>query len=185
MMSDELWAGVLGIVGTILGTILGWLLNSLSQKGKLKIYINSCNEEFTKYDSTGCCVYCASSEAEYYTFEVTADLYNSSRDTKIMRDVSLLFLDGKKSLFEVIPIDDSTKRYSQGGMTLYDEVSVFNIPSKSVSSIKLHVAMNDSDSNWNALKDVTTIVLTYYDERNRRRTCRAQMRNKLNVRTKE
>lgn len=183
IISDELLAGVLGIIGTILGTILGWLLNSLSQKGKLIVYVNNCSEEFSKLE-IGCCVTCDSSEAEYYSCDLTADLYNSSRDTKIMRDIKLLFLDGKKLLFEAIPKDEYTRRKSQGGIPLIDEVSVLNIKSKSVEDIKLHYGMNDSDDNWNSLKDVSVILLSYYDEKNKRRKCNVLMRDKIVIRTK-
>ena len=39
-------AAIIGVIGTILGTILGWFLNSISNKGKLKLYITSWEDEF-------------------------------------------------------------------------------------------------------------------------------------------
>lgn len=38
-MTETILCAIIGIIGTILGTIIGWLLNGLSQRGKLKMVL--------------------------------------------------------------------------------------------------------------------------------------------------
>ena len=52
-MSDDFLMALLGIIGTLLGTILGWILNNISQSGKLKIYLLEWKDRFQKQDSLG------------------------------------------------------------------------------------------------------------------------------------
>ena len=47
-MTEGLWAAVIGVAGTLLGTALGWFLNVFANKGKLKFYVTSWENEFEK-----------------------------------------------------------------------------------------------------------------------------------------
>ena len=100
-MSTELQIAVLGIVGTLAGTVLGWVLNSLSQKGKLKVFVKKWEEVYQKPDKLGSFEKCNSNEAEYYNYNLSLDIYNSSRETRIMRNIQVVFMDRKSSLFRV------------------------------------------------------------------------------------
>lgn len=62
-MSTELQIAVLGIVGTLAGTVLGWVLNSLSQKGKLKVFVKKWEEVYQKPDKLGGFEKCNSNES--------------------------------------------------------------------------------------------------------------------------
>ena len=37
---------MVGVIGTILGTVLGWFLNSISNRGKIKLFVSSWENEF-------------------------------------------------------------------------------------------------------------------------------------------
>ena len=47
-MTEGLWTAVIGVAGTLLGTALGWFLNVFANKGKLKFYVTSWENEFEK-----------------------------------------------------------------------------------------------------------------------------------------
>ena len=128
-------------------------------------------DRFQKQDSLGGFVESNSiEETEYYHYELSLDLYNSSRDIKIMRQVHLEFLDKKKVLFEDIPLDDSTRVYSRP-VVHYDDISVVNIPGKSAINIQLHGGLYggkaNKNENWDLLWNTNKIVLVYVDEKNK------------------
>lgn len=87
-----------GIIGTLLGTILGWLLNQLSSKGKLKIFPAKWEDELY-YLYAGCKRTAeAVEQIQYYSYQCELDIYNSSSEPRIMRDVHVIFTN-KKGLF--------------------------------------------------------------------------------------
>lgn len=82
----------LGVIGTLSGTILGWALNSLSNKGKLKIYDIVWTDRFTNQNKYGKLVPSKCLEhTKHYSFNVSLDIYNSRSDIKIMRDIEIIF----------------------------------------------------------------------------------------------
>ena len=89
---DGIVTAIIGVVGTLLGTILGWLLSVLSNKGKVSVYLSSWTETFRHKDKEGFMINSASeSQAEYFEYECSLDIYNSSSDTKILRDIKIVF----------------------------------------------------------------------------------------------
>ncbi len=112
-------------------------------KGKLHIYISSWKESF-KYNNKGCLEPSSSIEqTEYYNYNISIDLYNSSRETKIMRNISIIFTNNKTVLFESIPKDNDTKSINYK-FVHYDDVFSLNIPAKSVIHIDLHEGIRDN-----------------------------------------
>ena len=76
-----------------MGTVLGWVLNGLSQRGKLVISVVALDEAYQQKDKIGGLKECNNTEeADHYSFESTVDIYNSSRETKIMRGIRLVFM---------------------------------------------------------------------------------------------
>lgn len=155
---------IIGVIGTILGTILGWVLNSLSTKGKLKIYVSSWKDNF-QYNDTGSMVPSKSKEqTECYHYDLTLDVYNSSGETKILRNVKIEFSDGEDILYTSVPKDDATKRWN-GPVAFYDTIVPLNIPPKAIIQLKLHDGAWSSDGGldfvWN-----TQIVYLAYDNEN-------------------
>ena len=169
-MSTDVQIAIIGIIGTLGGTILGWVLNNFSQKGKLNIYLKKWTDEF-KHNEVGCMVKSSSMEqAESYGYNLSLDLYNSSRETKILRDVNIVYLYNKEELFRNVPKDDYTKRVSHP-IVSYDDISVINIPAKSAINLNLHGGVwrdkKAETDNLSFLQYANRIVLEYRNERNK------------------
>lgn len=155
---------IIGVVGTILGTILGWLLNSLSQKGKLRFYIKNWNDTFKHINEIGEMVPSKNiEESECYTFSLSIDAYNSSSETKIMRDILILFMDSKKVIKRITPKDFLSQRFAARTYH-YDDIGPMNISPKTIATIELYY--NDSEELYDYLK-TTSVYLQYTDERDR------------------
>lgn len=170
-MSSEMQIAVIGIIGTLGGTVLGWLLNNLSQKGKLNIYLSRWTDEFQYNDNTGCMVPSSSMEqTECYGYKVSFDLYNSSRETKIMRNIHIKFINNKQVLYDEVPKDDYTKRVSHP-MVYYDDATIVNVPAKSAMKLNLHGGLwRDKKSDKDNLEFIiktNKIQLEYTDEKNK------------------
>ena len=128
-MNSDITTALIGVGATIAGTVLGWVLNNLSNRGKLNIYVSSWEDKFQYNDDIGEMVSCSKrEEVQSYTYKVSFDLYNSSGNTKIMRNVQIAFSDGKRDIEKQTPQDDATKRFSSP-MVLYmeNEKGVFDI----------------------------------------------------------
>lgn len=167
-MITEMLIAIVGVLGTLAGTFLGWLLNNLSRRGKVNIYVTSFKDEF-KHNEMGCMVPSSSIEqTQSYTYRLILDLYNSSGETKILRNLTIVFNDGKNDLFKSVPKDDSTRRAS-GFVNFYDTICPINISPKSIIQLNLHngawVDGGGLDFIWKTKK----IYLTYIDEKNKLR----------------
>lgn len=168
---SEILSAAIGIVGTILGTVLGWLLNNISNRGKLNIYVSSWLDEF-KYNNHGCIDNSASKEqTEYYSYKMVLDIYNSSAEPKIMRNIKVIFSNGAKTLKTSTPYDDSTR---QGGNNYtpiyYDKIIPLNIMPKSVFTINLHDGEWNDNGSINYIWETDSIYLQYTDENNKEKT---------------
>lgn len=166
MIETEMQIALIGVLGTLGGTVLGWFLNTLSQRGKLDIYISSWKDEF-KYNNIGTMAPSSSIEqTESYNYELSLDLYNNSGEMKIMRNIKVVFSNSKNELYQSIPKDDATRRISHP-MVFYDEVLPINIPSKSVINIKLHNVVWNKNGSLDFIWNTNSIFLRYTDEKNK------------------
>lgn len=166
-MSESVIGALIGIVGTVIGTILGWLLNNLSNKGKLNLYVSEWNYKFQKQDEIGGFVDASDfTESKYFHYDLSVDVYNSSGETKIMRNVKILFQKKKELIWKHSPNDDSTRRIS-GPMSFYDNVQPINVEPKTVFKIKMHFGLWESDEKFSELMDVDRIYLSYVNEYNK------------------
>lgn len=164
-MSTELQIAILGIIGTMGGTILGWFLNNISQSGKLNIFISSWEDEFDTRDEIGGMVKSSSIEkTEHYSYRATMDLYNSSGETKIMRNIEIIFAKDKIELKNSIPKNDATKTIIHT-MVIYDNIEPINIPPKSVKKIAVHNGFGKESLNF--IWQTNNIFLRYVNEKNR------------------
>lgn len=166
---SEILTAVIGVGGTLAGTILGWILNGVSQRGSLKVFLFSWGDSF-EYNLKGYMVPSTSKEqTESYHFNGVLDIYNSSRDTKIMRNISIVFSDGKNDLKIFTPKDDAT-RYSIGHLTQYLNVSPINIPPQSVKQVKLLDGIwKDKSESLNFIWDTKKVHLTYSNSKGKRK----------------
>ena len=127
---------IIGVIGTLLGTILGWFLNFFSGRGKIIAYLSSWNDKFQYLDFGEMKNSSCKDKTEYFECSCSIDIYNSSAETKILRNIRMVFCDGKKDVLSVIPNDESTKRFACR-RTVYDDIVSQNIPPHSVITLNL------------------------------------------------
>lgn len=173
-METEITAALIGVGATVAGTILGWVLNNLSNRGKLDIYFSAWKDKFQKLDR-GVMTFAETREqATYYGYTCSIDIYNSSNETRIMRDIQIVFCSDRTVLHTFSPLDDST--LTQGvGMSAahYDKFSVLNIPPKSVFSTQIHNGIGLNSQNNDApdfIWETNNILIRYKNEKNKTKT---------------
>ena len=159
---------LIGVWGTLAGTILGWLLNNLSKRGKLNVYVTSFVDSF-KYNNLGVLTPSSSIEqTQHYSYEATIDLYNSSNETKILRNLTVIFSDGNNDLHKSIPNDNRTERYSSHRY-IYDKISPINVPPKTIIQIKLSDGESSKDNGLDFIWKTKKVYLTYTNERGKKK----------------
>lgn len=165
-MNSDITTALIGVGATIAGTVLGWVLNNLSNRGKLNIYVSSWEDKF-QYNDIGEMVSCSKrEEVQSYTYKISFDLYNSSGNTKIMRNIQIAFSDGKGDIKKQTPQDDATKRFSSQ-MVFYDDVKPINIPPKAVIKLDLHNGSWNKDGELDYIWKTKKVYLIYNDEKNK------------------
>lgn len=183
-MEIDIAVALIGVGATIAGTVLGWGLNNLSNRGKLNIYISSWKDEFKKNDAGEINPAHKKSEVEYYQFNGAIDIYNSSGETRIMREVEIAYYSGRTLLKTFSPLDDATKRPTGQYVPFhYDELGVVNVPPKSVVSFTIHNGMWDIDGKEGTLDflwKTNYIKIRYRNENNRRKTKKVKKVDFLN-----
>lgn len=158
---------MVGVIGTILGTVLGWFLNSISNRGKIKLFISSWENEFRCRNEYGDMVKPPAPEkVEYYSCSFALDIYNSSGEPKIMRNIQLAYNNGKSDVIKHIPQDEDSRRNSSG-LIRYDDIMPLTIPAKSVFQIHLRDGFWHQSTEFPSLWNVEKVYLLYTDENNK------------------
>ncbi len=166
-MNSDITTALIGVGATIAGTVLGWVLNNLSNRGKLNIYVSSWKDEFQYNDDIGEMGLCSKrEEVQSYTYKVSFDLYNSGGNTKIMRNIQIAFSDGKRDIEKQTPQDDATKRFSSP-MVFYDDVKPINIPPKAVIKLDLNNVSWNNEGELDYIWKTKKVYLIYNDEKNK------------------
>ena len=163
---EGLITALIGVGGTIIGTILGWCLNALSSKGKIVIYLSSWSEKFQCYKLGSCTNSSSKSETELYRYRCSIDVYNSSADTKILRDIRIVFTTGKKDLLSSIPYNEASKRMGMDH-TVYDKFNPLNVPPKSVQKVELFSNISIKEGKFEEVWKVNKIYFEYKNEKNK------------------
>ena len=165
-MSTDMQVAIVGVIGTVCGTVLGWLLNNLSQSGKLSCYIQTWTEKMCG-SFYGCQTQAEMlNEAESYNYSVSLEVYNSSSTSKIMRQIEIVFCSGKTVLKIDVPQDDMTRR-SSGPLVYFDDIGPKNISPKTVGRIEMHGGWWKKDEPFDPALNATEIYLRYHDENNK------------------
>lgn len=165
-MNSDITTALIGVGATIAGTVLGWVLNNLSNRGKLNIYVSSWEDKF-QYNDIGEMVSCSKrEEVQSYNYKISFDLYNSSGNTKIMRNIQIAFSDGKSDIEKQTPQYDATKRFLSQ-MVFYDDVKPINIPPKAVIKLDLHNGSWNKDGELDYIWKTKKVYLIYNDEKNK------------------
>lgn len=162
---------IIGILGTLLGTVLGWILNNFSNKGKLNIYVSSWNDRFQTNQMGVMVETCSKDEIESFHYEVAFDIYNSSGNPKIMRNIKIVFNDGVKDIIGHLDYDEYINTETKN---IYNKVGPLNIPPKAVEKLKLHgnAWARDDETNkqkqsFNFIWNTKKIYLVYTNEKNK------------------
>ena len=185
-MNEIIVTNVVSIVATLLGTILGWLLNEFSKSGKTKLFVSEWNEKFLSEKMENLSDYYGGEElpkdnyydslhlrkdkaidkndANHYEYSFLLDVYNSSGNTKIMRNLHIIFYDkhkwSKKNLFEDNKVKIQIDREGNS-----ETVEVINLSPKNIIRLYLN---NDIEVN-DLLYDTTNIYLEYLNEKNKKK----------------
>lgn len=163
-MSSE-W---IGLIGGLAGTVLGWILSTLSQKGRLYLY-TEWNDEVKQDDHVGGTVKSTNqNDAEFYIYHLTLDLYNASNESKIMREIEIVFYKGRKELFRLVPQDANTEKFI-AAHHCYDDIQPITISAKSIIRLELRGCLFKSDSEFQRLWDSNKIKLSYCKKGKRRK----------------
>ena len=168
-MEIEIKTALIGVGATIAGTILGWILNELSNLGKLNIFVSFWQDEFQKLEAGHMKSVNTKDDVECYSYKGTIDIYNSSSSTKIMRNIRIVFMKEIEELHCSKPFDDSSREVTgQYLPAVYQHLNVLNISPKSVISISFHdgIWYNESkDVNIDFLWKTKSIYIKYEDEK--------------------
>jgi hypothetical protein len=164
--TNQLLLTIFGIVGTLLGTLMGWVLNNLSQKGKLSFYIITWSNSYAGGISPfgGYGGINNFSEVDVYTYETIVEVYNSSGINKIIRDVSICFFDGKKQILSNRPCDLTTRKTSVAG-TIMSEFRSVNILPKTIAQLNFGGSIHKE--KLSLLKKSNNVRMLYSDEKGR------------------
>ena len=166
-MCNEFTTALIGVGSTIAGTVLGWVLNNLSNRGKLSIFVSSWEDNFAYNNSIGEMVPCTKrDDVESYFYKVSFDLYNSSGSTKIMRNIQIVFSDGKNDVKKQTPMNDATKKHSPPRV-FYDKVEPINVPPKAVIKLNLHDGIWNQDGKLDFIWNSKKVYLVYTNEKNK------------------
>ncbi len=152
-------------IGTLfvsgVSTLFGVWLSNLSRKGQIKIYLN--NEECcrcNKTTDTGL-QEAVFPVADIAFFSFSLDVYNSSSDNKIIRDVFILLCDKKRILYK----DRPDKILIKSSLSEQPNNKLFNIRPKELAQIKVDVRLKKE------VFDFTTanrIYMEYRDEKQKK-----------------
>lgn len=159
---------VIGVSGTLLGTVLGWILNNLSSKGKLRIYYSKWNGTFTSR-AFGAVSSCNDiKKAECYRYQFLLDVFNSSAQSKIMRELYVVFYDGKKVICANAAKDKNSLNGEKRILT-YSDFPPITIPPKTVLQLSLVGSVGFDMVSQNDLMKTKKIVLEYKNEKNQKK----------------
>lgn len=161
-------SAVLGIIGTVLGTVLGWILNNISRKGELKVFVSKWKDKFQCQGKLGEMVPSSSpDQTRLYSFDLNLEIYNSSSETKNMRDIRVVFMNGRSPIKVVTPHDEET-RFFNGTLSHVEDVKPINVPPKTIITKRLTNGFWDDVMRafiWNT----TSVVFMYKDEKGKER----------------
>jgi hypothetical protein len=165
----EFVVAAIGVGGTLLGTVLGWILNNLSNRGKLKIYVSSWSESFEYNDNRGSMALSNSIEqVEWFSYKLCLNIYNSSSEPRIMRDIRIVFNDRKHDVYSETPMDDRT-RQGQGSIPHYNKVAPLTIQPKTVVEIRLHGGFRKNKEKELSIWTAKKVLIEFRDDKNKKR----------------
>ncbi len=157
-----------GIIGAVLGSTSTLVITNIFKKcGKLKLYLMNFEGEYVYYDKTfGGTTYQKTdkSKIDLYNLKFSIDIYNSSEEPKIMRDIKLCIFQKKKLLYKESIKDEDTRKISQIG-SYANNLNICNIKGK--ESISLNLSIKIPKQIAINLKNEVIFKYCYRNEKNK------------------
>ena len=152
-MSENVMIALVGVAGTLAGTILGWILNQLSNRGKVSFLLNEIRPFFHKTDDGG-----------KISINVNVDIINTSGNQKVIRNIKAVFYKSKRKILEdnVYVKEINIEKNNAGFFSL-------NCYPKSMKNILLsmsELSFETADEPKNFFKDVS-LYFEYFDEKDK------------------
>lgn len=168
--NTDFFIAIIGVLGTLLGTVLGWILNNISRKGKLQFYVLSWKDSFLKDIGGVSADSCKKEDVDYYAYECSIDVYNSSSETKIMRNIEVVFANNDTELW-CERTNDYDSKYYIVGIPQYNELELINIPPKTAMKLSVQNSRRDRDNGeLDFLWESNKIFIRYTNEKNKTKT---------------
>jgi hypothetical protein len=164
----ESFRGEIGIVvGTFIGTITTIIIKNL---GTLKFFINEVelkykklvNEMYQSYEETT-----NYKDADKCDFSADIDIYNSSENPKIIRELNVVIINKQKITKSFKPYDSNTRKRTNSGLVITDKIGGINLPPKIMTKILIDSDIF-SDEKIPNLKG-SKLYLQYKNEKNKKR----------------
>ncbi|MBP3313469.1 MAG: hypothetical protein J6K84_02290 [Oscillospiraceae bacterium] len=160
---------IIGVIGTLVGTILGWVLNNISQRGKLNVYVTQWSDDFDYNEGVAISNANAIQETYGYSYKLAVDIYNSSAETRIMRDIRIVFKRDKNALYTITPNykADTKTVHGRATLTSHSKIGTVNVSPKSVVSYNFYSHINNNQGATDCFWEINNIVLTYRNEKDK------------------
>jgi hypothetical protein len=157
---------IIGIIGTLSGVILGALINQISRSGSLNIYSHDFHIDISKQTGYGSLESQNQIDSETISVSVNfnLDLFNSSSQQKVGREIFLVINKDRKEIKEIIH-DMSTIQYTQYSSRT-DQLVNFNIPPKTIKNLKLTTYIKKEYYEW---INGSTFFFEFRDSKNKKK----------------
>lgn len=152
-------------IGTLfvsgVSTLFGVWLSNLSRKGQIKIYLN--NEECCRCNKTTDTgkQEAVFPEADIAIYRFSLDVYNSSSDNKIIRDIFVLLCDKKKILHR----GRADNVFIKSSLSEQSYNKLINIRPKELAQMNVDVRLNKDVFNFTT---ANCIYMEYRDEKQKK-----------------
>lgn len=157
---------IIGVLGTLLGTLLGWILGRYDKKGKISIYFFNIKESFKNktYGRSGDRDSKTIEGTNYYEIDFYMDIYNSSAETRIMRNITIAIHNGERIIFQD-RLSDRDDRINKTAYYTYGKIESINVPPKTI--LNYHLFESFSSIEMNPIFKAKELRLLYQDEKNK------------------
>lgn len=156
-----------GIIGAVAGSVSILLITQLQKTfGRLHIYLNNWNAEFKTQGRTGEHIKAGPDDKLcQYEFSFELELYNSSDNFKIMRDVRICFERNGIKLFEDFPYISNIQELFMSQFAA-EQLRVINVEPKKIVHFDLYG--NIGENHLEQIKNVDAIYFLCLDEKNKK-----------------
>ncbi|MBQ3055088.1 MAG: hypothetical protein IJC88_03185 [Oscillospiraceae bacterium] len=145
---------------SIISTLFGFWLSNTARKGRIKIYVNNDEEivHCVKKTDEGS-IESVFPDTNRASFIFSLDVYNSSSDNKIIRDVYILLCDKKKVLYRDKAVDAFIRISSASEQT---SNKLINIRPKELTRVSVKATLNKESFDFTK---TNRIYMEYQDEK--------------------